>query len=296
MDDIKKRYGRILVATDFSDAAEVACRGAARLALGWGAAVEIVHALPPARYAAEVLAGSESELLKQLEQAALIELTRVQKESFSGLEVSLAALQGTSPAMAVVDHAEKSGADLCIVGSHGRTGLSRMLIGSVAEAIVRHAPCDVLCIPPGVDVEALPPKRILAPTDFSELAERGLAVAGALARSGPSQLTLVHVLDAMHPAIPAAAFAEEKLSRHERHAALSSYRAEHLADLTDVATEVEVEGSPADAICRLAATADLVVLATHGRTGLSRLLIGSVAERVVRHAPCATLVVRARGA
>jgi nucleotide-binding universal stress UspA family protein len=293
---ISNRYETIVVATDFSDAAEVAARGAAALAKAWGSRVELVHALLPNRYAAEMLPGSESEVTERLDEAAQAALTRTAERNFADVEVKTILLHGTRPADAVAKHAETIGASLCVVGTQGRTGLARMLIGSVAETVVRLAPCDVLCIPPRSDLAGLPPRRILAPTDLSENAQRGLEVAADIARQASSHLSLLHVIDASRPAVPAAAFYENSTAKQKHLGELAQYRSEALSDVADVTTEVFSDPSPPDAIARFAASdkADLIVLSTHGRTGLSRLLIGSVAERVARHAPCPTLVVRAQ--
>src|SRR5690606_14285412 len=143
---------------------------------------------------------------------------------------------------------------LCVVGTHGRTGLSRMLIGSVAEAVVRLAPCDVLCIPPASDPASLPPRSILACTDLRMNAERGIEVAAELAREGEAKLTLLNVIDVTRPVIPAAAFAENAREKTQREAALAELR-ERLGELA-VGAKVFADVSPADAIGRFAADQD----------------------------------------
>lgn len=292
-----KRYQKVMVATDFSSQAAVAVELAGRLAAAWGARLVLANALLPERYAAEMLPGTESNLMAQLQEAAHKELEGVRSKLLEGVDVELAAIEGETTAMALVEHAGAHDVDLIVVGTHGRTGIARMLIGSVAEAVNRLAPCDVLTVPPHTDVASIvPPRAIVAATDLSELATLGVGVAADLARAGGSALTLFHVVETEAPVLPVAAYEGGDSPAEARWEALTAYRADHLADLEDVATEVRQWPSAADAVCRYAATqpADLIVVTTHGRTGLRRLLLGSVAERVVRHATCPVLVVRRR--
>lgn len=292
-----QRYRRILVASDYSDPSMTAIGVAAAWAKALEAELELVHAFLPARYAREIMPG-EKDLPGKLKDAALSELETLRKKCAADHPAAkLTAIEAEHPATALCEHAVDVGADLIVIGTHGRTGLSRMLIGSVAESVVRHAKCDVLTVHPGA--EAAAPKHMISATDFSPTAERGLAAAEHLSRSFSCHTTLLHVVDASLPALPVGAFADDDLTERKRHAwdALASLRAEQFRDRVDVATWVEVDPSPPDAIVRTATDrkADLIVMATHGRTGLASLLIGSVAERVVRHAECPVLSVRGEG-
>lgn len=294
---VMQRYRRILVASDYSEPSMTAIGVAAAWAKALDAELELVHAFLPARYAREIMPG-ETDLPAKLKSAAVSELETLRKKCASDYpEAKLTALEAEHPATALCEHAEDVGADLLVIGTHGRTGLSRMLIGSVAENVVRHAKCDVLTVHPGAKAEV--PTHLISATDFSPTAERGLAAAEHLSRAFGCHTTLLHVVDASLPALPVGAFADDDLTERKRHAwdALASLRAEQFQDRVDVATWVEVDPSPPDAVVRTAADrkADLIVMATHGRTGLASLLIGSVAERVVRHAQCPVLSVRGQG-
>lgn len=143
--------------------------------------------------------------------------------------------------------------------------------------------------------------HILVPTDFSQASSLALDAAAMLARELDAKLTLVHVHDpdALRP--PASVgwtpeqqqTLEQEIERNVRDA-FAALETERLAGV-DVADRVILrDTSAAHAICKYAETvhADLIVIATHGRTGIKHLMIGSVAERVVRHAPCPVLTLR----
>lgn len=145
-------------------------------------------------------------------------------------------------------------------------------------------------------------QHILVPTDFSDGASLAVRAAKGLAKQFNARLTLVHVHDpeALRP--PATIgyspskqqSLEDEVRAHLEQSLEDLARAE-LADLPDHQTQIVEDASAARAICDTAEalSADLIVLSTHGRTGLQHLLIGSVAEKVVRHAPCPVLTVRA---
>jgi nucleotide-binding universal stress UspA family protein len=139
----------------------------------------------------------------------------------------------------------------------------------------------------------LPIRTILCPTDFSEYSRDALPLAAALARDYHARLTILHVLPLSIIAYGEGLYLPEsddvRAEARERLDAL-------LIPDADLLTERRLaEGHPADVILHFAREipADLVVMGTHGRTGLNRVLMGSVAEQVVRHAPCPVLTVRA---
>jgi universal stress protein A len=140
-------------------------------------------------------------------------------------------------------------------------------------------------------------KKILYPTDFSESAEKAFDYALFLAESHGAELTLLHVVDQLHGfthyeilSLTPMEIVERIVKRaHENLQALVER-----AKGTAAATETVREGNTWDAICKTAIeeNADIIVMASQGRTGLSHALIGSIAESVVRHASCPVLVVR----
>ena len=146
-------------------------------------------------------------------------------------------------------------------------------------------------------------KNLLVSTDFSPASMLAIDAAAMLARAFGAKVTLAHVFD---PA-PLTPMASSQLSSAEQleveqgyeqrlHSALEKLRDEKLGGVADVKVALILGKSPAESLCRYAEKEqiDLIVLATHGRTGLTRMLIGSVAERVVRHAPCPVLTLRSQ--
>ena len=138
-------------------------------------------------------------------------------------------------------------------------------------------------------------KRILAPTDMSELSQAGVRYGLDLGRSVGAEVTVYHVLstdELMHQELGGPL--SHVVQKYEQ--ALRKFLDEHFSDilpLVEVRTKVEI-GAPDDNIVQVAAKEgmDMIVLSTHGRTGLSHILVGSVTERVVRHAPCPVLSIR----
>ena len=179
------------------------------------------------------------------------------------------------------------------MGSHGYTGLRHLLLGSVAESIVRHAHCRVLVVrserPP------LEPGRIVLGDDLTPTSRGAREDALALSVELGVGVDVVHALDLGIPYLSTLEIALPSRLFEEAYAE-SSERLEALARKTP---ECEIENvvsseRAAHAICTRADKigAGLVVVGSHSRQGLERALLGSVAERVVRHAPCSVLIVR----
>lgn len=136
-------------------------------------------------------------------------------------------------------------------------------------------------------------KHILVGTDFSDASRRAVVRARDFAKALGAKLTLLHVYAAQVDALgPAAALNERMQIGRDVHDALAELKAG--APGVDLHTEILAGGNAADALCDYAAEhdVDLIVTGSHGASGLTRLLIGSVAERVARSAPCAVLIVR----
>lgn len=188
--------------------------------------------------------------------------------------------------------AEEVEADLIVAGTHGRTGLSWLLAGSVATSVLRRAHCPVLVVHASErlrDADANP--CILHPTDFAANSEEALRVAHNLARDLGMRLVILHVA-------PFAAYLNEMLVPMDPSVydeALEEVR--RRVDGADLKYPVEIrhsQGDPAEEILRVAVetNCNLIVMGTHGRTGLFRLLMGSVAEFVLPRAACPVLAVR----
>lgn len=208
-----------------------------------------------------------------------------------------------SPAEGIVQFAEENGIDLIVMSSHGRTGSSRWVYGSVAEKVMHHAPCATAIIRAHVDVTMFQNKKILVPLDGSELAEKALPPAMALAAAVSSKVLLLRIVTGRSPIpegltpvgvendalLDAAALQERTEAEAYLQHVFSTHENQHL--FFDVQT---TEGDVADAIVTYADThdVDLIVISSHGRSGIGRWLHGSVAEKVLRGANCATLIIR----
>lgn len=291
---------RILVATDLSEGSDVAIRRAAALARGRGAALAVCHAVPNALRASVLFpqlnlpVPTSAEMLEGHAAAAVVE----QVARVAGLEppaYELLVVEG-SPDAAVVELADSWKADLVVVGASGRSAPARLLLGSVAERIVRHASGPVLVVRPGSG------SGVLAATDFSDPSLPALSAGAKEASEAGTRLIAMHVVE-LKPsefAEAAAAFgagsippSREVIERMHALAVDSLTVASATAGAPD-AEIVVVEGFATTAILEAATRREvgLVVIGTKGKTGLSRLLLGSVAESVVRTAPCSVLVVR----
>jgi nucleotide-binding universal stress UspA family protein len=293
----------VLLATDFSEASEEAARQAHAIAAHDGAALGVCHVVPeglpadgqvPPWLAAQI---PDRGTLEQRAKDALEQL--VGRLGGEAKNVELFVEEGDA-ATAVVRRAEAFGADLVVVGSHGRTGIKRVLLGSVAEKIVRHAPCAVLVAREGP--ESGP---VVTATDFSDAARPGLRAAALEAARTGSALHAVHVIDTTWlglplPADTAGLWAAMESSdfRKEIRAALDKELAEATSGLGVEARGELLLGDAGRQIVQRAEElgARLVVISTHGRTGISRALLGSVAERVVRLAHASVMAVRAKEA
>lgn len=190
--------------------------------------------------------------------------------------------------------AEAAGCDLIVMGTAGRVSLDRLLLGSIAEAVTRRAHCACLTVSPSAEEEhALPAIRtILHPTDFSCHSEAALRVARELARIHGARLVVLHVVanDTLPGAVP-----EMFVAVDSGRKSLEALRT--CVEGPDLAGPVETQlrrGDPSTTVLEKAADldCDLIVIGSHGRTALGRLLMGSVAESVMRGAPCPVLTVK----
>lgn len=229
-----------------------------------------------------------------------------------GLDIVHADLAAPSPTEGILDYAEAHDVDLIVMATHGRTGIAHFVKGSVAETVVRRAPCPVLTVRPTAPHAEVEMRRLLVPVDFSPSSWRAVDHAKALASLLRAEVHLLHVLPAEppspYPAAPLPPMASTESSDETRQRLLDLYAE---ASGPDGAVAVHVEGRPLDwpavgegdtspPAAEILATAealdaDLLVMASNGRTGLERLVLGSVAEETVQKAPCPVFVVKPSG-
>jgi nucleotide-binding universal stress UspA family protein len=296
---------RILVPLDFSPASERALEQARELARAFGAEVHLLHKVvyPPPR--------PPTEVLDRLDDAAQFDyvlrevIERPEREAREGLEARRLKLDGEG--IVVTTHLEKSGEpyerieqaiesltpDLLVMGTHGRTGLRKWLMGSVAEKALRHAPIDLLTLHDDSPIARADGGfgEILVATDFSRGARRALEAARRIARALGGSIALVHVLETRFAPNrgddePSIVPASDELRTQARRL-LEAWRASEGEGL------VLAEGHVVQEIDRLADErgASLVCIGTQGLTGVRRALLGSVAEKLARfcHRPVLTV-------
>lgn len=298
------RPRRLLVTTDFSGESKQALPWAVTLAQSFQAELDLLHVQePPPRWA-----GTESLLLLAPEKS-----TREQLES--GLRNLAGALipdsipvtplvRSGKPVAQILRTARDRKSDLMVLATHGYSGWKHALLGSVTERVIRQATCPVLAVRTrrlrrgtGTEPEsAAPLRRILVATDFSENSQAAFPLAWSLAKTYDAQITLVSVVQRY----PIDALLGTEVTRNTA-GVLQAQAREELESLRDRLTaphrqplNLEVAfGHPAQEIARVAHdhATDLIVIATRGHTGLRHAYLGSVAERVVQHAPCTVLVV-----
>jgi len=266
-------YDTILIPTDGSDAATTAARYGLTLAERFDATVHVLSVVDPDRFATDAVGDVDDLVRRQsdrFERRARDAVDRVAAASARPVETHV--VEGR-PATVLAEAIDDYDADLVAMGTHGRSGVDRYLLGSLAERTLRTAHVPVLAVRANGSPDTEPAiESVLLATDGSEGAERAADHAVAVARATGARLHALTVGDDDGPAASAADRARE-------------------AGVD--ATAAARAGRPHETIEEYAAAhdADLVVVGTHGRTGVERVLLGSVAERVLRTATRPVLVV-----
>ena len=294
---------RILAPTDFSPLAAEACSLAARLANRLEAGLVVFHAIPlldltreieakRRRTGEAVLSDTRQGLRAWLEAAVPEEWRR-----FLAIEMQVAA---GDPAREIAAAAAET--DLVVMATHGRSGLGQLVMGSVTAAVLRTGRVPVLALRAGQGDRPLTAvKRILWATDLSPTSEGAGRYVLPLAEMFSAEVFLLHVVSAAQlvgaPDMPVplpGEWLEAELAARDRD--LASREKEIEATGATARRKVTV-GAPAATILAEAEAerADLIVMGTHGRRGLPHVLLGSVAEAVIRKAPCPVLVVQTPG-
>lgn len=278
-------------------------------AVGERAAVRLVHVhVPPAPMMVEGVVVADPTLdqsLRAQESAYLEDLCRRVQAAAPGLAVDAWNLDTDDPvADALAKAAEDTGADLVVMATHGRGPFARFWLGSTADDFSRASPVPVLFHHPPdgpADLSAWPRLgRVIIPLDGSDLAERIVDPAARLARTFGAEVTLLLVLDALDDPDAAARIAADEVP-DVTNPLTPAQRAEHyldrvtkrVAELGATAhTKLVREGSPAAVVLEAAGgdRGTAVAMATHGRSGITRLLMGSAADGVIRGAAGPVLV------
>ena len=301
---------RILLPTDYSACAEGAFTHAAYLADRYGAELHVLHVTEPEGNGLDTC--FDDLRITPEDIAADLKLPLPERDDRPADEpVSLIEHEetGPDPAPVILRYAEEHDIDLIVMGTHGRRGLRRMMVGSVTEEVMRLSPCPVFTVrrPDRMDRTVRPwtIDRVLAAVDLSERSIFAARHAARLAATYEAKLTLALVIDAVMMPTSVVPYEEVPAIDFE---SLQRQAEKDLADLADQLqeqvpalrghVEIRVEvGHPVRDLVEMIETTgvDLLVLGSHGRTGVERFLMGSVAEQLVRLAPCPVFTLKSFG-
>ena len=300
------RIQNIVVPIDFSKMSVQAIQFAKQLARRFGAAVHLAH-VHEFNYAADFVTSAPSIVSfsfmpyeHDIEQAVLKQLESVAHDcGVSSARCHV--LTGAPPFDEICRLAQTMPADLIVMPTHGRTGLKHVFLGSTAERIVQHSSCPVL-VTRGSFLQSnngspFKVKKVLVPVDFSSCSREGLRYAIAFATEFGAKIILLHAtyLGYIYSSEGTVIYDIPGLQKAARKTAERKMREfVRAVNLGGVKYEtVFTEGSPVLDICAFAKDhdVDLIITSTHGLTGFKHVLIGSIAEQVVRHGSCSVLVV-----
>jgi nucleotide-binding universal stress UspA family protein len=294
-------WSHILAPTDLSPAAESGLKAAADLARRSSARVTILNVID--------LSGLDDswvprDALVRLERDFRAEATprleALRERLFKGVPVEIQIVEGMGASVAIAQYARDHDVDVIVLASHGRTGFKRAVLGSVAERVVRGAPGDVIVVRSD-DIEeeqGMEIKTILVPTDFSGYADEALERATQFAKLTQAEIHVLHAYEFPMPLLVAdvpVSLPQEVYDQVQDAAkqGVEKRIAKVVAEGVKAAGGVICD-NPTRAILDAAVKthADLIVMGTHGRTGMKHVLLGSVAERIVRMAPCPVMTVK----
>ncbi len=290
---------RILAATDFSEYSKVAldiCLGVSRC---MKTKLYVLHTiekipqdyrhLPSGTALADKKRKLEDDAIDKIK--AMIPVETMEKGSIVPL------VRFGKPFLETMQVVKENNVDLLVIGTHGRAGVDRVMLGSVAERIVRKAGCPVMVIK-GIKYTGF--KRIIVPIDFSDCSRKALEYAIATARAHNSRLTILHVYEKsfVEPYVNAANSeekADEIMKEIERVNETKYDEFLKTVDLNGVEYEKLLKKGIAETdIVEIAMEqqANLIVMGTHGRSGIKHILIGNTAEEVVRTVHCDIIIVK----
>lgn len=300
---------RILVPTDFSIHSEDALRAALSLKKEFGAEVTVIHVFD----ISEMLGLGWTVYGESLEAEVVARMEEDSRKALAQFVMKMGAGEGElrtlvargRPFVEVVRLARSENVDLVVMGTHGRKGIEHLLLGSNAEKVVRKAPCSVLTVRhrEGQRELSFPAGTILVPTDFSLTSERAMSMAIRLAQRNSSRIVLLHVFADLKvreaiqwteylPTGQTELELEEGImnrAQEELDAFVSKFPVGEIKVDKKVLSEVPHRGIVETAEQE---NVDLIVMGTHGRSGLNHLIMGSVAEKVVRASPSPVLTVK----
>ena len=291
----------ILFATDFSPSSTPAFRYAVEWAKIFDAQLTVFHGLS-LQPGLDIDAGIAQRYLDEQRNVAQDHLNQLLTEAHQQVSQTSIEMRAGLPSSQICDVARELKADLIITGTHGWTGFNRVLFGSVAERVIQRAPCPVLSIPDrspeenaGMHSLTVQPRQMVLPIDFSDCSMDAFEYAIEVAKWFDGPLTLVYAIEPL-------SYSLDFTLTHPLQEKANRKKIEHR--LQELTTLLENEGLSAqyklvekpsvEAILEISSTqqADLLIMGTHGRKGLSRLLLGSTTSKVLQHSPYPILTVK----
>ena len=291
----------VLFATDFSPCSAPAFRYAVEWAKVFNAQLTIFHGLS-LQPGLDIDAGIAQRYLDEQRNVAQDHLAQLLAEARQHVPQTSIEIRTGLASTQICDVAREHKTDLIIIGTHGWTGFNLVLFGSVAERVIQRAPCPVLSIPDrspeetaGMHSLTIQPRQMVLPIDFSDCSIDAYEYGVQMAKWFDASLTLVHAIEPLsysldfsltHPL-------EEKANRKKVEQRLQALTAVLTEEGLSARYEL-MEKHSVEAILEAgsAQQADLLVMGTHSRKGLSRLILGSTTSKVLRHSPYPILTVK----
>ncbi len=292
----------VVCALDFSDGSEAGLIQAADYAERLRGKLHILHSDPV--FHSRLGHVDEQETMEktigeQIQKFAVKALSG--EDAFDVIGPEIVVRSGVYAGDAILEYASEVDASYIVLGTHGRRGVRRFIVGSVAEYVVRGSFCPVLTVPlVAAKTQPGPSAPIVVPIDFSDHAKKALIEAKEIGRVFSAPVQLVHVLEDTG-VLPSFYLAGGLVPVHDL-PTLNDFADDHLRQLDD-----EIGGEPAAGFQVRAGRAHreipafaeeigagLIVMATHGLTGIKHAVMGSVTERTLRYAQCAVLSLAVR--
>jgi nucleotide-binding universal stress UspA family protein len=282
------RYRKILVAIDGSESSKHALRESFKLASDEKCWITVVSVIPS--YEGDLGAMWINNVKEAMAKPCKLALSEAENIAKKERVLIKTVCEEGEIYERIVDLADAENSDLIVMGRKGTAGLQRTLIGSVTARVIGHSQRDVLVVPNDTSIGW---KSILFATDGSKFSEAATDKAIDFAKSYGSELNVITVVDVTEEFMARAPGALEDLVKKAK------------SMVEDVKKKADSKGIKAESIVREGDAykviinvakkqkANAIIMGSHGRTGLKRLLMGSVTERVIGHAPCPILIVKA---
>jgi nucleotide-binding universal stress UspA family protein len=304
MERVMVEIREILCPTDFSEPSRHALDHAMVIAKWYGSRITALHVIhaplvpePPPSVLVAGVAGATMTVTSTFQVCEEDVRAWIEPARRAGIRTDVSVDEGNA-ARRILEHALSRTTDLIVLGTHGRSGADRAMLGSVTEKVLRKASCPVLTVPPTLETAAkVPYKRLLCPVDFSESSLKALQHALSLAEEADASLTILHVFDWPRDGD----LLVERFDTQEFRRAIEEDARERLEELvSDEARQwcnpstTVAYGKPYREILELAAKEeiDLIVMGVRGRNPLDLTLFGSTTNHVVRRASCPVLTLR----